>query len=150
VVKININDGNTFKLDLSNEDQAKELIQLLGDYDFQQKITAITAFKQYTRRHRCPNKGCKQLVKLVCPDCGVVNDGGNFVYTGNQYTLIRPNANRVSFSVENTPFDAKGGTEKLICNAGEMQLSITTYAQQPAARVMLLKIGEQRYNPNIR
>jgi hypothetical protein len=154
VIRINTSDGSTFKLDLKDEKQAKRLIELLGDYEFQKHITAITAMRQYSRRHRCPTRGCKRLTKMVCPVCGEVDDGGSFSYTGNQYTLVRPNTfERVSFSIEDSPTDVDknvNGGEKLICNAGSTQLTIMVYSNQPSARVTLRKIGEQRYNPNVR
>lgn len=153
VIRINTSDGKTFNLDLSDEKQAKHLMKLLGSYDFQKSISGITALRRYTRRHRCPNQGCKRVATLNCPACGEINDNGRFNYTGNQYTLARPNTfDKISFAVENSVnnvgSDANGG-EKIICNAGSVQLQIMAYAHQPSARLILREIGEQRYNPDI-
>jgi hypothetical protein len=153
MIRINISNGKTFRLDLNDEEQAKKLVELLGEHSFQESITGITVMRRYARRHRCSNQGCKRMAKLVCPVCGEIGDGGYFNYTGNQYTLVRPNSfDRVSFAVENSVVNGgKGvnGGEKLICNAGDVQLQIMAYAHQPSARVTLRKIGKQRYNPII-
>lgn len=154
MIRINIKNGETFKLDLNDEAQAKRLLSLLQNWDFQEQITAITTLRQYSRKHRCPNRGCRNLVTTVCPSCGVIQDNGSFKYTGNQYTLTRPQAfNNVNFGVELIPSntdDATRGIEKLICNAGGVQLMISTYGNQPSTRVTLREIGEQRYNPLMR
>lgn len=153
MIRINTSNGNTFRLDLADEDQARKLVKLLGDYDFQRTITGITVMRRYTRRHRCNNQGCKRVAKLVCPVCGEIEDGGRFSYTGNQYTLVRPSSfDRISFAVENSVSNGDNGVnggEKLICSAGGVQLQIMAYAHQPSARVSLREIGKQRYNPNV-
>jgi len=151
VFRINTANGDTFKLDVNDEEQAKRLLTLLKSHKFQQDISGITVLRRYTRRHRCPNPECKRPAKLVCPKCGEIDDGGVFSYMGVQYTLARPDTfDKVSFSAEGLERDdavnMKGG-ERLVCFAGDVQLTIMAHAQQPAARVTLRRIGKQRYNP---
>ncbi len=154
MIRINTSDGQTFKIDLDDEKQAKTLIKLLSDYDFQKNITAITGMKHYSRRYRCPNRGCKRPTKMACPVCGEIEDGGSFFYTGNQYTLIRPNKfDKISFYIEKSRENVDIGVdvgERLICNAGSIQFTLMTYSNQPSTRITLREIGEQRYNPIVR
>ena len=149
--RFNTSDGDTFKLDTQDEEQAKRLLRLLKDHSFQQKVTGITVLKRYTRRHRCPDPRCKRPAKLVCPTCGEIDDGGVFTYTGVQYTLLRPEGfDKVSFSAESLDKEddtsMKGG-ERLVCFAGDVQVTIMAHAQQPSTRITLRRIGKQRYNP---
>jgi len=150
MLRINTKDGNTFKLDLENENQAKRLVSLLADEEFQKSITGITVMRRYKRRHRCPNHGCKRPTKLVCPTCGEVDDSGNFEYMGNQFAITRPETfDRVSFAAENSiiPGGSVIGGERLICFAGDVQLMIMAYSNQPTARVTLQKVGKRRFSP---
>jgi len=153
MIRINTSDGKTFRLDLGNEEQARELVGMMSNYDFQKSVTGITVMRRYTRRHRCPTQGCKRVATLVCPVCGEIEDNGRFSYTGNQYTLVRPHSfDRISFAIENSVSNGENGVnggEKLVCSAGNVQLQIMAYAHQPSARVTLREIGEQRYNPNV-
>jgi hypothetical protein len=151
VFRINTADGDTIRLDPHDEEQAQRLLSLMKDHKFQEKISGITVLRRYTRRHRCPNSGCKRHAKLVCPKCGEIDDGYKFTYTGLQYTLARPDTfDKVSFTAEGLERDdsvnMKGG-ERLVCFAGDVQLTVMAHAQQPAARVTLRRIGKQRYNP---
>lgn len=152
MIKINTSSGETFKLDLNNEEQAKKLVSLLRDYKFQNEITGITVLRKYKRRHRCNNPNCKRISKAICPRCGEIDDGGNFNYT-DQYTLVRPSSfGKINFTIEESKTNATKNQnvgEKIICNAGDIQLSIMAYSQQPATRISIQRIGNQRYNPRI-
>ena len=150
MLRINTKNGETFKLDLGDERQAAELIKMLADSEFQRSISAITVMKRYTRRHRCPNQGCKRLAKLVCPKCGEIHDDGEFSYMGNQFAIVKPDSfDKVCFEAENSMInDGEDiGGEKLVLYAGDVQLTIMAYTQQPTARVTLRKIGKRRFNP---
>jgi hypothetical protein len=150
MLRINTKDGKTFKLDMDDEKQAAELVKLLSGEKMQQNITAVAVMKKYTRRHRCSNPNCKRTARLVCPHCGEIEDNGEFSYMGNQLAVIKPDTfDKVCFEAERSMIgDGKTvGGEKLVCFAGDVQLTVMAYAQQPTARVTLRRIGKRRFNP---
>lgn len=153
MLRINTKDGKTFKIDLNDKEQYEKLSELLSDNEFQKNITAITLMKRYSRKHKCTNRGCNKMAKLVCPDCGEVYDKGEFTYMGNQFALIKPDSfDKVCFEAENSMINdgENVGGEKLVCYAGDIQLTIMSYSQQPTARVTMRKIGKRRYNPKLK
>ena len=138
MIRINTKYGNTYKFDLDDSDQAHKLVKLLEDKNFQNIITGITLLRNYKRRYRCANDKCKRVSKMVCPKCGELDDD-YFRYTSH-CTLIRPCLEDVKFEIEKAhKIDDEGVIigEKLLCKAGEMNLSVTQYKRQPASRIIL-------------
>lgn len=139
MIKINTTYGDTYKFDLENSEQAKKLIELLDDEEFQSIITGITLLQNYKRKHRCTNRNCKCVSKLVCPRCGEIKNDNVFNYI-NQYSLKRPNCKKVNFQItkENKIVNGiRNGRVRLLCSTEDIQLSITTYHPQPASRIIL-------------
>lgn len=138
MIRINTKYGNTYKFDLDDSDQARKLIGLLEDQNFQNIITGITLLRTYKRRHRCSNDKCKRTSKMICPKCGELDDD-YFRYTSH-CTLIRPHLEGVEFGIEKAhKIDDEEVIigEKLLCKARGINLSVTQYKRQPASRIIL-------------
>ncbi len=73
-------------------------------------------------------------------------------HRGVQYSVPRPDGNDVFMFAERVEPDRerriKGG-ERLICQTGDMRLTMMVHEAQKAARVNLVRTGTQRYNPLI-
>lgn len=146
--KIHTRDGRTAKVDLTDADQAREWLQRFKDTGFQQNITGISVVQRCGGRVRCPN--CNRAARLVCSNCGHSNNPVT-CKTGVQHSLSRPrDFRRVFYHIEyvepNAEIRLRGG-EKIVCFADGVRTTMMSHAGQPAARITLLKTGNQRYNP---
>jgi len=74
------------------------------------------------------------------------------VNNGVSYSVPKPkDFYNVSFSAEEIEYNLekklKGG-EKIVCHAGDTELTVVTYNSQKAVRVDLSKPGRRTFNPN--
>lgn len=145
--KIHTKDGQTARVDFSDESQAKMWLERLKDPTFQETITAISVVQECTGRFKCPT--CKRVAKLQCSRCkqpaSEVHCG-----TGTQYTISKPAGFRdIFYHVELLKPDKKHrikGGEKVTCFVDDVRLTAMIHSSQ-SSRITLLHTGKQRYNP---
>lgn len=133
--KVHTKNGETFKLDLSDENQAKEWIEKFKDKDFQSIITGITVVKRCGGKLRCKCKNsCSQ--EHTCN-------------TGVQFSVSRPNGIKdVFYQIEKiNPSENNNGGERITCFVENMSLTMMSHNNQPASRIILSKLGKRGYNP---
>jgi len=149
MIKLHTNDGQTNRIDLGDEQQAREWLKRLKDAAFQKTITGVSVLQKCGGHFRCP--ACSRSSKLICSHCG---SSANQVEcgTGVQFSLSRPiGMDGVFYLVENIEPDKKTktkGGEKVTCFAGENRLTLMVHRCQSAAKISLSKTGKQRFNPN--
>lgn len=147
--KIHTCDGLTARVDLQDEEQAKEWLARLKDPSFQSKITGITVMRRCGGRFKCPT--CGRATRLVCSSCG---ESSRDVVCGKgiQHSVSKPNGyGNVHYHAEHVEADPdiklRGG-ERVTCFAGDSRLMLMVHAGQPSSRATLLKTGKRRYDPN--
>lgn len=149
VLKIHTADGQTHRVDLGDEKQAKEWLSRLRDRSFQDSVTGISVIQDCHGRIRCTN--CKKTGSLACKACGSAMANDAYTKIGVQYSLSRPDGyGPVFYSVDKIdpePDSKVRGGERVTCFAGDSRISMMVHAGQPSVRVTLLKTGKQRYNP---
>jgi hypothetical protein len=148
MLKIHTSDGQTTRLDLSDEEQAKEWLERLKNRNFQATIRGISVVQECEGRFKCPN--CKRTAKLVCASCGH-SEHGVTCGSGVQYSLSRPaDFGDVFYLVENVKPDKdlriRGG-EKVTCFTDNIRICLMVHRMQKASRVTVMKTGKHRFNP---
>lgn len=132
MLKIHTADGQTVRIDLSDEAQARELLSKLDSDRYQRTITGASLVETHEAKGRC--RACGE--KVTCQ-------------IGVQYSVSRPQAfRRVEYEVEHMPETerVKGG-ERIVLFADDMCLTLTAHRSQPSARVTLVTVGKRRYKP---
>jgi len=130
VLKIHTSDGQTHKVDLFSEEQANTLLKSLNRHDFQRTIKGVSLVEKHKTGR--------------CKHCGGVNPRE----IGVQYSISRPEFFRnISFDVESNDYSNNKGCEKIIIFADDIRLVLTAHKSQPATRIVVSKIGKQKYKP---
>lgn len=152
MLKIHTSDGKTHRIDLHDAEQAKGLMALMRKRDFQATITGVSVVGEAPARLRCPS--CGRAGKLSCSGCHSDVPADAKLITGVQYSLTRPDDYQgpVTFIVEDVPTAAgtraRGG-ERVSCFVGDTRVQMMVHRGQPSVRVSLLRVGHQRYTPDI-
>lgn len=152
MLKIHTNDGKTHRVDLADEQQAKEILGKMRDRGFQATITGVSVVSDATSRIRCP--GCSRAGGLACSHCGAAVASDAKTSTGVQYSLSKPDGytGPVYYAIEevpNVPEAHVRGGERVTCFAGDARIQMMVHRGQPSVRVTLVRTGRQRYNPLI-
>lgn len=144
--KIHTSDGKTTPIDLSSDESHDEWMARFRNKEFQKTITGVSIIKRCGSRVRCPN--CSAPVGGSCEKCGH-DFQSNKCNAGVQYSLTRPQKiDGVHYELETIESpDGTRNAEKITCYAGDICLTMLSHANQPAARVILAKVGKRRYNP---
>lgn len=146
--RIQTSDGLSVRLDLSDEDQARAWLTKLKDPNFREMVSTIAVIQQCSGKWRCPE--CKQSKRLVCSGC---RQNGRQAECAKQiqFVMSRPEGfDQKFYHIEQLDRDVAEkihGGQRITCFVDDVRLTITTHADQPAARISLLKTGKQRYNP---
>jgi hypothetical protein len=98
-----------------------------------------------------PSEAQPWLRRLRDPDFQEEITGLTLSHRGVSYSVPRPKGfPSIVFGAELVAPTAdrrvKGG-ELLVCHAGDVRTSIMVHREQRAARIMLFRLGRQRYNP---
>lgn len=131
MLKIHTIDGETLRIDMADEEQAKRLLGQLRTHKFQNAITGVSLVETHTVRARCR--------------CGERPTS----QIGVQYSVSRPQAFRsVEYELEYVSVDggAKGG-ERVVLYTDDVCLTMMAHRSQPSARVTLNKVGKRRFKP---
>lgn len=131
MLKIHTSDGQTHRLDLTSDEDARFWLPKLSRHDFQETIKGISVVERH-------NVG-------KCRQCGMSPDRD----IGVQYSITRPELFRkIFFNVENIEQNGKiKGGEKVIVFIDDIRLILMAHYSQPAARVTITKVGNQKFNP---
>lgn len=131
MLKIHTSDGQTHRVDLADEEQARFWVERLGREDFQATINGVSLVE----RHSVGK----------CQECG--RRYGKEI--GVQYSITRPDDFRkVFFHIEYIEPNGKvKGGERVTVFSDEMRLVLMAHRSQPAARIAVSKTGKQKYNP---
>lgn len=146
--RIQTNDGLSVRFDLDDEEQAREYLAKLKDPDFREMVSTIAVIQQCSGKWRCPE--CKQSKRLICNGC---RQKGRQAECAKQvqFVMARPEGFDQKFyhieRLEKDVVEGMHGGHRITCFVDDVRLTITTHANQPAARISLLKTGKQRYNP---
>jgi hypothetical protein len=132
VLRIHTKDGRTRSLDLSDAEQAREWLRLSGDARFQASVSGVTIAS-----------GHRSVAE--CAECGACSDERLTI----QYSVARPqDFRRVEVLVEDVPrAEGVNGGERVIVFADDVRLTLMAHAANPAARVVLSKVGHRRFDP---
>lgn len=135
MIKVHTKSGQTLRLDLRDESQAREWVERLARSDFQRDVSGVTIVSHHDAAARCS-------------ECGARGAGS----LGVQYSLARPDSfDQVSFHVEGVEQSGRvRGGERLIVFADDIRVTAMAHAAQPAVRVSVSKMGRRRYNPYAR
>lgn len=135
MLKIHTSDGQTHRVDLADEDQAREWLPRLARADFQATVNGVSLVERHPVSGRCQHCG-----KSSGRDMGV------------QYSVSRPDDFRsIFFQVEAVePNGRVKGGERVIVFADDVCLTLMAHASQPATRVTIKRTGKRRFNPNTR
>lgn len=135
MLRIHTKDGRTRSLDLSDADEAREWLRLSGDPNFQSSVSGLTV----ASGHRSVSE---------CPACGECSDGQLTI----QYSVSRPqDFRRIEVSAEDVPRrDGVNGGERIVVFADDVRLTLMAHGANPAARVVLSKVGHRRFDPKSR
>src|SRR5262245_49335516 len=118
MISLQLKNGQTISIDL---DGASEQLDQLSRSDFQAQLTAVTIHLSYQVRKQ---------------------------ESTAQFTLVRPKGfeEEVWFSVERVAERGKvRGGERLELTIGDIKIGLMAHAQQPAARITVVKNG--RHEP---
>ena len=131
MLKIHTSDGQTIKVDLTDEIQARSWLNILSRDDFQATIKGVSLVEKHL------------IGKCRC--CGSPTDRS----IGVQYSISRPeDFKKVFFHLESiAPNGRIKGGEKVIVFTDDVMLMLMAHRSQPAARVTISKVGKQMYNP---
>jgi hypothetical protein len=143
VFKINNVDGYTEKVDLKDEEQAKEWLKKLD----QEKVTGMAVVRKCNGKFKCPD--CHKTC-LTCNNCN--NSSRNSVCnTKGLFSISKPRGfEKIFFLPEYVrPEIEKGnkGGQRITVFADDIRIVLMVHAGQPASRITFSKIGKQRYNP---
>lgn len=131
MLKIHTCDGQTVRVDLADETQARFWLERLGKEEFQATINGVSLVERHSigKCQGCGNKYGKEI--------------------GVQYSITRPDDFRkVFFHIEYIQPNGKvKGGEKVTVFSDEIRLVLMAHRSQPAARVTVSKTGKQKYNP---
>jgi hypothetical protein len=152
MLKIHTADGKTHRLDIQDREQAKALLGMMKQRDFQATITGVSIVGEAGSRIRCPS--CDRAGRLVCQGCGAPVANEARTTTGVQYSLSKPDGYQgpVYYTVEEVASDPAAhvrGGERVTCFAGDSRIQMMVHRGQPSVRITLVKTGRQRYNPLI-
>lgn len=129
MLKIHTTDGDTIRIDLRDDTQAKEWLTRLECDDFQASISGVSLVERHATRARCPSCGAK-----------------SFGSTGVQYSVSRPQgATGVVYCVESVESEGRRGERVTVC-ADDVRLTLMAHASQPSARVTLFKASNRQQN----
>lgn len=144
--KLHTSDGLTKRLDLSDEDDQKNLSDLIHNPQFQKTITGVSVVQNCLGRFKCPS--CKKSTELVCSVCGEPSHSV-MCNTGIQYSLSKPvGFENAFYNVEKIEASGKiKGGERVTVYVGDLRITLMIHASQLAAKISLAKVGKQRYNP---
>jgi len=132
LIKIHTSDGDTIRIDLGDESQAREWLARLKSHSFQSSIRGISIVESHGVRSKCRSCGAK-----ITGDLGV------------QYSVSRPEAFRsVEYDIEHVPETGKlKGGERVVVYADDVRISTMVHRSQPAAKVTATKVGKRKFNP---
>ena len=132
MLKLHTSDGQTVRIDLGDESEAREWLARLGRPEVQADITGVSLVEKHDTHARCPSCGARCSCNL-----------------GVQYSISRPqDFSRVYFHVEAVPPRGKvRGGERVVLFVDDVRLTVMAHGSQPSARVVLSKVGRQRFNP---
>lgn len=148
MLKIHTKNGDTLRLDLNDENQASSILTQLKNKKFQEEITAVSILKTCDGRQRC--NVCGRPVRSVCDNCGEEKERLN-CSTLFQLSLPKPvNHKNTFYYFEKIELENNKGGERLVCFSDEIKISLMVHSGQPAARLGIVKIGEQKFNPYLR
>lgn len=144
--KLHTKDGLTKRLDLSDEQNEKDLSDLISDSDFQKKITGVSIVQNCSGHFKCPV--CKKTTELTCSVCGQPSQTIS-CNTGIQYSLSKPvGFENAFYNIERIEANGKvKGGERVTVFVGDLRITLMVHASQLAAKISLAKVGKQRYNP---
>ena len=144
--KVHTKDGLTKRLDISDEQDEKDLSDLISNQTFQKKITGVSVVQHCSGHFRCPV--CKKSGDLVCSVCGQPSQTIT-CNTGIQYSLSKPiGFDDVFYNVERIEPNGKiKGGERVTVFVGDLRITLMVHASQLAAKISLARVGKQRYNP---
>jgi len=131
VLKIHTCDGQTLRVDLADEEQARLWLDRLAREDFQATINGVSLVE----RHSVGK--CQECGRRSSRDIGV------------QYSVTRPDDfKKVFFNIEYIRPNGKiKGGERVTVFSDDIRLVMMAHKSQPAARVTVSKIGKQKFNP---
>lgn len=132
MLKIHTIEGDTFRVDLSDESQAREWLPMLERADFQSRITGVSLVENHVVNCRC----------AVC-------DNEVSKRIGVQYSISRPKSGRsIKYEIERIPpSGAVKGGEKVDLFVDEIRLTLVAHAAQPSARITVNHLGKRRHSP---
>lgn len=149
MLKIHTSDGKTHRIDLQDAEQARELMAKMRKRNFQATITGVSVVGDAPVRMRCPT--CSRPGRLSCSTCGEIPSAAKLL-THVQYSLTRPDDYQgpVHFIAEDIP-EAAGvrGGERVSCFVGDARVQMMVHREQPSVRISLVRVGHQRYTPDI-
>jgi len=132
LLKIHTIDGDTIRVDLSDEEQAREWLPMLERSDFQSRITGVSLVENHLVTCRCANCNEEATKKI-----------------GVQYSVSRPRSFRsIIYEIERIPpSGAVKGGEKIDLFVDDVRLTLVAHAAQPSARVTVNHVGKRRHSP---
>lgn len=132
MLKIHTTSGDTIRIDLADEEQAREWLAKLERDSFQAEISGVSVVEHHEVRARCSECGAKPTGQI-----------------GVQYSVSRPQGlNSVHYEVERIEGDGKvKGGERVTLYAGDVRLVLMAHQSQPSARIILNKLGRRRFAP---
>ena len=132
MLKIHTIDGDTIRVDLSDEQQAREWLPRLERSDFQAKITGVSLVENHVVSSRC-SRCNEEVAKRI----------------GVQYSVSRPRSCRsIIYEIERIPpSGAVKGGEKIDLFVDDIRLTLVAHAAQPSARVTVNHVGKRRHSP---
>jgi hypothetical protein len=118
MLKVHLNDGQTLNFDLAEQAQAVQWSALARDPAFQSRITGLTI----------ADRG----VQYSLPKPSGYEDGDLFLF---------------GESIEANQIHKVKGGNRIVCQAGDVRVSMMVHKEQRAVRVAVVKTGRQKYNP---
>jgi len=131
VLKIHTSDGQTHRVDLTDENQACFWMDKLSREDFQATVNGISLV-EYHSIGKCQNCGCN-FDKSI----------------GVQYSIPRPYGFKKNFFTAELiePNGTVKGGEKVTLFSDNIRIVLMAHKSQPATRISVTKIGNHKYNP---
>jgi hypothetical protein len=132
LIKIHTSDGQTHRIDFTDQAEADAWIERLKSQRFQSSITGISIVGQNETRARCTECGAKAAGQI-----------------GVQYSVTRPQDFRViEYEIDTVAESGsvKGGW-RLVLYADDVRLVLMVHRSQPSARITISKVGKRRFRP---
>lgn len=148
MLKIHTKTGDTLRLDLNDENQASSILNLLQNKNFQDEITAVSILKVCDGRQRC--SVCGRPIRATCDRCGIES---NHLKCGTSFQLSLPkpvNHKKTFYYFEKVELENNKGGERIICFSDEIKISLMVHSGQPAAKIGIVKLGTQKFNPYLK